>query len=407
MIFLFKSFLPSLVRIIAQVNWNNQLDYHSYNFLPIFKPNIYLKLLAKNAHMKTPKIPPSFAANISNFNSELETAFSWFSANLGNILFIIFIGVATTLVARSVNRLMESYFKKASHRLHMDITAFRMFRHIVIALIYSMGIITVISIIPSLKDLSVALFAGAGIAGIVIGFAAQSTLSNIIAGLSLAIFQPFRVGDRLDIMNEYGKVADLNLRHTVIITWDNRRLIIPNSKMSSEAIINWTIEDPAVIWPIDVGIGYDADIDKARKIMIEEARKHPNVMPPHEVKYSVIRPSILKSDILNMGFLDSPVLNAVDPDFRERGEVKVNVTSLGEYSVNLRLLVWFKDRSVAYGSGCEIREAIKKRFDKEGITIPYPHRTIVFKGDIDREKKGKVGNEILSSAEAKKTEIRF
>jgi len=271
-----------------------------------------------------------------------------------------------------------------------------------IVVFYFIGIIAVIFSIPSLQSLSIALFTGAGVVGIIIGFAAQSTLSNIIAGISLAIFQPFRVGDRLDIMNEYGKVADLNLRHTVIITWDNRRLIIPNSKISNEAIINWTIEDPAVIWPIDVGISYDADIDKARKIMIEEARKHTNVMPHHEVKYSVIKPSLLKSDILNMGFIDAPVLNAVDPDFRERGIVKVNVTELGEYSVKLRLLVWFKDRSVAFGSGCEIREAIKKRFDEEGIEIPYPHRTIIFKEEIE---KGKKGAEKLASSEDNKIRI--
>jgi small conductance mechanosensitive channel len=352
--------------------------------------------------METPKIQPSLAENISHFDGGLQQAFSWFSANLGNILFILFVALCTVLLARNANRLMESYFKKVSGKLHMDITAFRMFRHVSVAIIYFLGIIVVIFSIPSLTNLSVALFTGAGIAGIVIGFAAQSTLSNIIAGISLAVFQPFRVGDRLNIMDEYGKVADLNLRHTVIITWDNRRLIIPNSKISNEAIINWTIEDPAVIWPIDVGIGYDADIDKARKIMIEEARKHANVMPHHEVKYSVIKPSLLKSDILNMGFIDAPVLNAVDPDFRERGIVKVNVTELGEYSVNLRLLVWFKDRSVAFSSGCEIREAIKKRFDKEGITIPYPHRTIIFKEDIE---KGKKGAEKLASAEENKMRI--
>jgi small conductance mechanosensitive channel len=352
--------------------------------------------------METPKTPPSFAENLSYFDTGLQQAFSWFSNNFDNILFIIIIGLGTILVARTINRLMESYLKKASSKLHMGITAFRMFRHITVAIIYFLGIIIIIFSIPSLQNLSVALFTGAGIAGIVIGFAAQSTLSNIIAGLSLAIFQPFRVGDRLDIMNEYGKVADLNLRHTVIITWDNRRLIIPNSKMSNEAIINWTIEDPAVIWPIDVGIGYDADIDKARKIMIEEARKHPNVMPPYEMGYSVAKSSIIKSDILNMGFLHLPVLSAVDPDFRERGEIKVNVTELGEFSVNLRLLVWFKDRSISYSSGCEIREAIKKRFDNEGIEIPYPHRTILFKADIDREKKG-TGK--LASTEKNKIEI--
>lgn len=337
--------------------------------------------------MVTPEPTSSFAENMSYFDKGLKQAFAWFSDNFGTFLFILFIGLSTILVARNVNRLLDSYFKKANSRLHMDTTSFRMFRHIVIALIYFVGIVVVIFSIPRLRSLSVALFTGAGIAGIVIGFAAQSTLSNIIAGISLAIFQPFRVGDRLNIMNEYGKVTDLNLRHTVIITWDNRRLIIPNSIISNEAIINWTIEDPAVIWPIDVGISYDADIDHARRIMIEEARKHPNVMPPQEVKYSVVKPSFIKSETLRMGFFDSPVLHPVDPDFRERGEVKVNVVELGDFSVNLRLLVWFKDRSIAYSSGCEIREAIKKRFDREGIEIPYPYRTIVYKTDLEKETK--------------------
>jgi small-conductance mechanosensitive channel len=337
--------------------------------------------------MVTPESTSFFAENMSYLDKGLEQAFAWFSGNFGTLLFIIFIGLSTIIIARNVNRLMESYFKKASGRLHMDTTSFRMFRHIVVALIYFVGIVVVIFSIPGLRSLSVALFTGAGIAGIIIGFAAQSTLSNIIAGLSLAIFQPFRVGDRLNIMNEYGKVTDLNLRHTVIITWDNRRLIVPNSIISNEAIINWTIEDPAVIWPIDVGISYDADIDQARRIMIEEARKHPNVMPPQEVKYNVVKPSLIKLETLKMGFFDSPVLHPVDPDFRERGEVKVNVVELGDFSVNLRLLVWFKDRSIAYSSGCEIREAIKKRFDKEGIEIPYPYRTIVYKTDLEKETK--------------------
>ncbi|MFI5383229.1 MAG: mechanosensitive ion channel family protein [Methanosarcina thermophila] len=337
--------------------------------------------------METPETPSSFAENMSYFDRGLEQAFTWFSDNLGTFLFIFFIGLVTIIVARNVNRLLDSYFKRANSKLHIDATSFRMFRHIIVALIYFMGIVVVIFSIPSLRSLSVALFTGAGIAGIVIGLAAQNTLSNIIAGLSLSIFQPFRVGDRLNIMNEYGKVADLNLRHTVIITWDNRRLIIPNSRISNEAIINWTIEDPAVIWPIDIRISYNADIDQARKIMIEEARKHPNVMPPHEVKYNVVKPGLIKSDNLKIGLFDSPVLRPVDPDFRERGGIKVSVVELGEFSVNLRMNVWFRDRSVAYSSGCEILEAIKKRFDKEGIEIPYPHRTIVYKTDFKKEKE--------------------
>jgi small-conductance mechanosensitive channel len=337
--------------------------------------------------MEIPKLPSSFIQNLFYFNSGLERAFIWLSANLGTLLFILFIAFLTLFVARTVNRLMESYLRNASTKLRIDTTSFRMFRHVIVATIYFLGIVIVIFSIPDLRTLSVALFTGAGVAGIIIGFAAQNTLSNIIAGLSLALFQPFRVGDRLDIMNEYGKVADINLRHTVIVTWDNRRLIIPNSIISNEAIINWTIDDPAVIWSIKVGIGYDSDIDLAKKIMIEEARKHPNVMPPQELKYSVAKPSFITIETLKNGLFDSPALYPVDPDFRERGQVKVNLTELGDFSVQLSMNVWFKDRSVAYSSGCEIKEAIKKRFDKEGIEIPYPYRTIVYKTDIEKKKK--------------------
>ena len=324
--------------------------------------------------------------NMSYFDEILGKAFSLFSNNFDTLLFIIFIGMGTILVARTVNNLMENYFTKASSKLRMDTTAFRMFRHITVAGIYFVGLIVIIFRFPNLQSLSVALFTGAGVAGIVIGFAAQSTLSNIIAGISLAIFQPFRVGDRLNIMNEYGKVTDLNLRHTVIITWDNRRLIIPNSIISNEAIINWTIEDPAVIWPVNVGISYDSDISLAKKIMIEEARKHPLVMPLQKMEYSIVKPSFLKPETFANGFKNLSVLRNVDPDFRDKGEVNVYVTELGDFAVNLRLLVWFKDRSDAYSSGCELREAIKRRFDSEGIEIPYPYRTIVYKTDIQKKK---------------------
>jgi small-conductance mechanosensitive channel len=337
----------------------------------------------------TPDMDTSLAENISYLDTILDHAFTSLSNNLDTLLFIIFVGMGTILVARTVNNILINYHKRVSSKLHIDVTSFRMFRHIMVAAVYFIGLVVVIFSIPELRSLSVAMLSGAGLAGIVIGFAAQNTLSNIIAGIALALFQPFRVGDRLTIMNEYGKVTDLNLRHTVILTWDNRRIIIPNSVISNEAIVNWTIEDPAVIWPIDVGISYDSDISLAKKIMIEEARKHPRVMSPQTLEYSVVKPGLLKSETLSNGFMNPSVLHLVDPDFRERGQVKVYVTELGDFAINLRMQMWFKDRSDAYSAGCEIREAIKTRFDEEGIEIPYPYRTIVYKTDIEKEKSSK------------------
>ncbi|WP_342305699.1 mechanosensitive ion channel family protein [Methanolobus sp. ZRKC5] len=227
-----------------------------------------------------------------------------------------------------------------------------------VAGIYILGILVVVNMIPSLEALSITLFASAGFAGIVLGLAAQSTLSNIISGISLAAFRPFRVGDLVTIRDEYGRITDITLRHTVVRTWDNRRLIIPNSVISEESIINWSIEDPTVNWPIDIGISYDSDIDKARNIMVCEARKNNNVMTLSQLRNH-------------------------HPDIKKEDVISVRVRELGDFAVILRLLIWVEDRDIAYDNGCDLREAIKKRFDVEGIEIPFPYRTIVYKKDME------------------------
>ena len=292
-----------------------------------------------------------FADTIANYWPQ------WLSWDAATLVFIFIIIVATIFFARLADRLLQGYFKKASLKLRVDPTGYRLLRHLIVAAIYIVGIIVVISSVPQLRTLSVALFAGAGFAGIIIGFAAQSTLANIMSGISLAVFHPFRVGDIVTIHNEYGTISDLTLRHTVVVTWDNRRLIIPNSIISDEAIINWSIEDPTVIWPVNIGISYDSNIDLARSIMEDEARAHPNVMDHYEV-------------------------SRIHPEVAEDSEIKVLLTELGDFAVNLRLMIWVRDRSLAYFTGCELMESIKKRFDVEGIEIPFPYRTILYKKDM-------------------------
>ncbi|MCK5721551.1 MAG: mechanosensitive ion channel, partial [Gammaproteobacteria bacterium] len=164
-------------------------------------------------------------------------------------------------------------------------------------------------------------------------------------------------GDLVTVHDEYGTISDITLGHTVITTWDNRRLIIPNHIISDEAIINWSISDPTILWPINIGIGYDSDIDLARSIMIEEAKDHAKVM----------------------GLTD---LRKYHPEIVGGEEIRVSVTELGDFAVNLRLDIWVANRSKAFFIGCDLIESIKKRFDLEGIEIPYPYRTIVYKKDI-------------------------
>ncbi|RCV64032.1 Small-conductance mechanosensitive channel [Methanophagales archaeon] len=256
--------------------------------------------------------------------------------------------IATVIVAQIIDRALAAYLKFASGKLKVDATTYTVVRRIIIVTIYLIGVTVVISIIPGLPDLVFAMAVSAGIGAIIIGLALQGTLSNVFGGLSIAISRPFRVGDVVEMENEYGNIEDITLRHTVIRTWQNKRVIIPNSRISVDTVINWTIDELAVLWAVDFGISYDSDLDLARSIIVDEINQHPDVI------------------------------------HGEDREAKVRVTELGDFAVNLKATFWVTDRPTAWGTGAEIRESVKKRFDKEGVEIPFPYRTIVYKKDMEQ-----------------------
>jgi small-conductance mechanosensitive channel len=123
----------------------------------------------------------------------------------------------------------------------LDRTLTRFFRHIGITLIWILALISFAHLIPELRSLGTALLTGASVASIVIGIAAQSTLGNLIAGLSLLVYRPFRIGDSVRLTApagvDTGTIEDLNLGYTVIRTGDNKLILVPNSVMASQAII--------------------------------------------------------------------------------------------------------------------------------------------------------------------------
>ncbi len=269
---------------------------------------------------------------------------------LGTISRIIFILVVTYFAAKMARRAVNVHLPKivGGGKVGIDSETEMTFRTLIsrllVVAIYIFGVIMVIYQIPPLNRLAVTLLAGAGVAGLAIGFAAQDSLSNVISGIFLAVFHPFRVGDYIDFNGEYGQIEDLTLRHTTIKIWDGRRVFVPNSIMGNQPIINWSITDPVITWRIDVGIAYTADIERARGIMLEAAKRHPLVLKNHDIT--------------------------------------VRVTELGDFAVNMRLAVDVPNRDVAYTTACDIREAIKKRFDKEGIEIPYPYRNLIIQDPI-------------------------
>ena len=195
--------------------------------------------------------------------------------------------------------------------------------------------------------------AGAGVAGIAIGFAAKDTLSNLIAGVLLIVDRPFEIGDRIEVWSApagsatWGDVVDIGLRATKIKTTDNIVIIIPNNEIMKRDIVNYTISSTKIRVRINIGVAYDTDIEKAK-------------------------------DLINSVAVTLPWVSKEPPP-------KVVVRNFGESSVDLQLRVWIDNARKRMDTISSITDKVKETFDKHGIEIPYPKRdiTIINKSQIE------------------------
>ena len=195
--------------------------------------------------------------------------------------------------------------------------------------------------------------AGAGVAGIAIGFAAKDTLSNLIAGVLLIVDRPFEIGDRIEVWSApagsatWGDVVDIGLRATKIKTTDNIVIIIPNNEIMKRDIVNYTIISTKIRVRINIGVSYDADIEKAK-------------------------------DLINSVAGTLPWVSKEPPP-------QVVVRNFGESSVDLQLRVWIDDARKRMDTISSVTDKVKEVFDKNGIEIPYPKRdiTIINKSQIE------------------------
>lgn len=274
------------------------------------------------------------------------------------LMLIIFTGAF--IVSRIIRLLINKAFLTTERKTKTDVTRVKFFKNAVSFIIWLVALGVFVSLIPELRSLAVTLFAGAGILLAIIGFAAQEAFANIISGIFIVIFRPFRLGDMIKVDTlDYGIVEDITLRHTVILNFQNKRLIIPNSRISSDTIVNDSIGSPEVCKFIEVGISYDSDLDLAMKIMQEESEKHPDAFDHRTEEQKLAGMDLIEVRLL--GFEDS--------------------------SVQLRAFVWIRDSIDSFRAHSDINKAIKRRFDAEGIEIPFPHRTLVFKNDLQTNSK--------------------
>jgi small-conductance mechanosensitive channel len=190
--------------------------------------------------------------------------------------------------------------------------------------------------------------AGAGVLGVAVGFAAKDTLSNLIAGILLIIDRPFEVGDRIEVWSvpagnaSWGDVIDIGLRATRIKTTDNIVVIIPNNEIMTRDIVNYTSISTSIRVRIDIGVAYDADLPKAKQLIVEAAQSADWIL--------------------------------------ENPAPKVVVRNFGDSSVDLQARVWIEDARRRMDTIDYITDTVKTRFDENGIEIPFPKRDITIVG---------------------------
>jgi small-conductance mechanosensitive channel len=136
-------------------------------------------------------------------------------------------------------------------------------------------------LVPELKDLGKSMLAGVGIVSVVVGLAAQSTLGNLIAGVSLILYRPFKIGDRVQVSAptglETGLVVNIDLGYTIVRTADQRLVVIPNSNMASQSSINLSSVAPCTPCGVSLYVAAGSDAARARQILLEVAKAHPKI----------------------------------------------------------------------------------------------------------------------------------
>jgi small conductance mechanosensitive channel len=261
------------------------------------------------------------------------SASDWLMSNVGVIVFRLALIFLLVLAASRLSRMVAATVGKGLARLELS----SLIKNLVISgagkLVWLIALLFALSIVG--VNLG-PMLAGLGIVGFVVGFALQDTLGNFASGLMIMIYRPFDVGDFVTTGGVTGKVKDLTLVSTVIQTLDNKRIIVPNNKVWGDVINNATAER---IRRVDLvfGISYGDDVDEARTVLESIVAEDERVLP--------------------------------DP------APMVRVDSLGDSSVNLICRPWCRTEDV-WELKWDLIRAVKKRFDAEGISIPFPQRDV-------------------------------
>ena len=258
-----------------------------------------------------------------------------FKKSAPDLMLRLLIFVAVLLLFRIFSRLTRRVVRAASDRSSLDMSS--LLKNMMVSL--SGGTVMAIGILIALSTIGISLtpmLAGLGVAGFIIGFALQDSLSNFAAGAMILIYRPYDVDDLVEVTGASGQVKQMNLVSTTIATLDNQILVVPNSKIWGDVIKNVTAQRVRRV-DLVFGIGYEDDIELAEKVL---------------------------EDIVTT---NEKVLKRPAPNIR--------LHALADSSINFIVRPWVKTGDY-WDVYWEITREVKMRFDREGISIPFPQRDV-------------------------------
>ncbi len=274
--------------------------------------------------------------------AQIETAYEV-------VVVLLVVWVAYKVYKEVVLYYAKEYAKKTDTQ--MDDVAVPLLEKIGLIVIPLAGLMVILSMFG--YDLT-ALLAAAGFLGIVIGFAAQSTLANFFAGLQLIADRPFKVGDILRLEDgDQLEVRHIGMRATELYNPDtDETVVIPNNEIANRRIVNMVEPDRKLRIIVTVGVAYGSDVEKVMTIMRQTAMDLPNTLKGGE---------------------HMPV---------------VRFYEFGESSLNFKIFIWVDDVNNRFKVSSDFRQELNRRFAEAGIEIPYPQRVITIKHD--KEEKGEL-----------------
>ena len=260
----------------------------------------------------------------------LETEIPFIGITVFNIIAAIVVIIVGYFVAVGISRYLRKTMLKAKMSKILAEFTSRVVKILLIIFVVAMGI-GFLGI-----DVGAALISISVVSGFVLGFAFQETLGNLAAGFMIAITKPFKVGDFVDIGGITGSITGVGASITTMKTFDNKKVVIPNSKIWGNPIIDFTAFDKRMI-DMAVGIHYEDNMSNAIKITMGVLENHPNVLK--------------------------------DP------KPIVAVNNLGDSSVDLIVRPWV-NTSDYWSTKRDLTQKIKEAFDNNNITIPFPQRDV-------------------------------